>query len=69
MMLPEIESVRGQRFHGTPEAQRFAWEDVQLPGNCIQLLTSEAAQVAALGKMLVRFLDRAAPLFTHTKTG
>src|SRR3990167_7096244 len=52
MMLPEIESVRGEQFRGTLEAQRLAWSGVQFPGNRIQLFLGEATQVAALGQVL-----------------
>jgi hypothetical protein len=52
MMLPEIECVRGEQLRGTPEAQRLAWPGVQCPGNRIQLVLRDAAQVAALGQLL-----------------
>ena len=47
MMLPEIKSIRGEQLRGTLEAQRLAWSGVQCPGNCVQILLREAAQVAA----------------------
>src|SRR3989338_8777450 len=52
MMLPEIESVRGEQLRGTFEAQRLARSGVQCPGDRIQRFLAEAAQVAALGQVL-----------------
>src|SRR3990172_4070465 len=54
MMLPEIERVRGEQLRGALEAQRLAWPRVQFPGNRIQLLLREAAQVGALGQVLAQ---------------
>jgi hypothetical protein len=42
MMLPEIESVRGEQFCGTPEAQQLAWPGVKFPGDRIQFFLREA---------------------------
>ena len=52
MVLLEIESVRSEQLGRTLEAQRLARSGVLFPGDRIQLLLSEATQVATLGQVL-----------------
>jgi len=52
MILPQIERVRGEQLHGTPETQRLAWSGVQCPGHRIQLFLGEATQIAPFRQVL-----------------
>src|SRR3990170_715128 len=52
MMLPEVESIWGEQLCGTLEPQRLTRTGIQFPGNRVQFLLSEAAQVTALGQVL-----------------
>ena len=65
-MMPEVKSVCREQFGGAFEAEGFSWAGVQLPGNGIEFLLSEATQVSSLGEVLPEqtvgvFVDAALP--------
>ena len=48
----DVKCIWGQEFGRTFVSERLAWPGVEVPGDLIQLLLSEDAQVGSLGEVL-----------------